>query len=67
MPYKIKNKGLTEDQKALLFGSVMVLMLCFCITTMLVSVEPFVLGTELNTNGQIEYLCLGRACENLFY
>ncbi len=25
---------------------------------------PIVLGTEMNTNGLVEYLCLGRGCED---
>jgi hypothetical protein len=25
---------------------------------------PIVLGTEMNTNGQVEYLCLGKGCES---
>ena len=25
----------------------------------------FILGSELNTNGQIEYLCLGRGCDHI--
>jgi hypothetical protein len=26
---------------------------------------PLVLGSELNTNGKVEYLCLGSACDTL--
>jgi hypothetical protein len=29
------------------------------------SMDSFVLGTELNTNGLVEYLCLGKGCEFL--
>jgi hypothetical protein len=28
------------------------------------SAGPVVLGTEMNANGTVEYLCLGRACED---
>ncbi len=27
--------------------------------------SPTILGTELNANGTVEYLCIGRGCENL--
>lgn len=27
--------------------------------------DPIVLGTEMNTNGMVEYLCLGKGCEDL--
>lgn len=27
---------------------------------------PIVVGTEMNTNGLVEYLCLGKGCENLY-
>ncbi len=29
------------------------------------SAGPIVLGTEMNTNGLVEYLCLGMGCETL--
>lgn len=28
------------------------------------SVDSVILGSELNANGEVEYLCLGRACED---
>lgn len=31
----------------------------------LAAAGPVVLGTELNTNGLVEYLCLGRGCDSL--
>lgn len=31
----------------------------------LLTAGPLVLGTELNTNGMVEYLCLGRGCDHL--
>ncbi|NCC22312.1 MAG: hypothetical protein EOM26_07600 [Alphaproteobacteria bacterium] len=27
---------------------------------------PIILGTELNTNGLVEYLCLGVGCEDIY-
>ncbi len=35
------------------------LILAFC------SVGPIVLGTEMNANGMVEYMCLGNGCENM--
>ena len=26
---------------------------------------PIILGTEMNTNGMVEYMCLGNGCENV--
>tara|TARA_B100001778_G_scaffold329540_1_gene330694 strand:+ start:4467 stop:4637 length:171 start_codon:yes stop_codon:yes gene_type:complete len=26
---------------------------------------PVILGSELNTNGKVEYLCLGSSCDSL--
>ncbi len=32
----------------------------------LATANTWVLGTEMNTNGLVEYLCLGRGCEELY-
>lgn len=37
----------------------------FCIVMAFASSGPIVVGTELNTNGVVEYLCLGKGCETL--
>ncbi len=60
------HRGMTDIQKATLFATVMVAVVCVSFLTAMSSADPFVLGTELNTNGQMEYLCLGRDCENIF-
>ena len=36
-----------------------------CLTVSVASADPFILRTEMNANGTVEYLCLGNACENL--
>mgnify|MGYP006429319967 CR=1 FL=1 len=50
--------------KATLFA-LSLLIICFiCMTVIVRESGPFVLGTELNGNGTIEYLCLGTGCED---
>jgi hypothetical protein len=39
--------------------------LVFLLGLSFVSTGPIVLGTEMNTNGLVEYLCLGLGCETL--
>ena len=34
--------------------------------TAFASSGPLILGSEMNTNGQVEYLCLGADCDNLY-
>jgi hypothetical protein len=54
-----------EEVKAALFA---VGLMCFLLVlvVMLFSAGPIILGTEMNTNGQVEYLCLGSGCESLY-
>ena len=53
-----------EAMKAAFFGVFIVLFLAGSLIAGLFS-GPIVLGTEMNTNGLVEYLCLGKGCENL--
>lgn len=47
------------------FGLFLVLLAAFAVITAILSVKgPLVLGTELNANGTVEYLCLGNGCQN---
>lgn len=55
-----------REQKALVFGLMMFCVLGLSILTAISSAGPLVLGTEKNTNGLVEYLCLGRDCETLY-
>ena len=50
---------------AYLFGVSLLVLLLFFLATALLYSGPMVLGTEINGNGSIEYLCLGRDCEDL--
>ena len=51
--------------QAMLFFLFIVFVFCFSLYEAFVSAGPVVLGTELNTNGLVEYLCLGKGCETL--
>lgn len=55
----------TEILKASLFFTGLIATLLVCITMAFASAPPIILGTEMNTNGVVEYLCLGNGCENL--
>lgn len=41
-------------------------MFTFFVVTAFASAGPLVLGSELNTNGLVEYLCLGTDCDRLW-
>lgn len=53
-----------EEIQAILFGAFLVILLVGCIAVSVASAKPLILGTELNSNGTVEYLCLGNGCEN---
>ncbi|HPF78997.1 MAG TPA: hypothetical protein PLF01_06850 [Alphaproteobacteria bacterium] len=65
MPHR-RSRRLNRDQKALMFGILMLGIFSLSIMSAISSTGPLVLGTEKNTNGLVEYLCLGRDCETLF-
>ncbi len=54
-----------ELLKAALFFIGLLITLIVCVTMAFASAPPIILGTEMNTNGVVEYLCLGNGCENL--
>ena len=54
-----------ETLKAVSF-SFSLLLFTFCLVILcLSSVDRVVLGTELNGDGSVEYLCLGSSCDGL--
>ena len=53
-----------QEFYACLFGMFLLTGFVVSISAAFLSAGPIVLGTELNTNGSVEYLCLGMACEN---
>lgn len=55
----------SEIKKAAFFFMFLMVALVFTLVTAFASSGPFVLGSEMNTNGMVEYLCLGSGCANL--
>ena len=53
------------EVKAMVFAVLLVSCLVLSIIMSMTSVQSLVLGTELNSDGTVEYLCLGTACENM--
>ncbi|OYW53084.1 MAG: hypothetical protein B7Y80_17835 [Hyphomicrobium sp. 32-62-53] len=54
-----------QTLKAAAFTSVLLLWMLVSVTLAVSSIDRFVVATEMNTNGLVEYLCLGADCENL--
>lgn len=63
MPMRYKRAA-DHMHKPILFGAVLLTLLCMSVYIMVANTGPIVLGTELNTNGHVEYLCLGSGCES---
>lgn len=51
---------------AVFFALFLTTFIILTITMAAFSTGPIVLGTEMNANGLVEYLCLGNGCENLY-
>lgn len=49
--------------KAALFAAAIIIFTVACVYISITSSGPIILGSEMNTNGQVEYLCLGRGRE----
>lgn len=56
-----------DVRNAVLFFIALVAMFLGSLYTAAASSGPIVLGTEMNTNGLVEYLCLGSGCEDRPY
>ena len=54
-----------ETIRASLFGAGLFACVVFSFIVAFNSMDSVILGTELNANGMVEYLCLGADCENL--
>lgn len=63
---KMSHDTLSERRKAACFGVTLVLIMMVSVVTIFMSSGPIVLGSEMNTNGMVEYLCLGTSCTDLF-
>lgn len=67
MPYvRHSSRYLSTDKKAALFGLFLISVLVISLTTAFSAAPTLVLGTERNTDGFIEYMCLGRGCESVY-
>ena len=65
---KFKNKMPSHARKelqAIMFSLVLFVTLFASIAMSFASAGPIILGTELNANGFVEYMCLGSGCESL--
>lgn len=61
-----KNRAHTRiEVQAAIFSFFIMAFLCVTIVTAFASAGPIVLGTEMNTNGMVEYMCLGNGCEGM--
>jgi|GEM_PF-3291950 len=56
-----------DDIKIYLFGVFLMALFIGGLAVALFSSGPIVLGSEMNTNGKVEYLCLGSGCEDARY
>lgn len=62
--YKYRSAN-RHDLKAFLFFLSLIAFMIGSIAMAFMSSGPIILGTELNTNGLVEYLCLGNGCDTL--
>lgn len=63
--YKYYRRRRAEEVKAILFAGMIALAIGMGLSVSVASADPFILGTEMNANGTVEYLCLGNGCEGL--
>lgn len=54
-----------EMYKALAFSGLLIAMLVISLSASIGQADRVILGTEMNTNGQVEYLCLFDGCDDL--
>lgn len=54
-----------EQLYAVSFGILLAISMISFFVFALLSVDTLVLGTEMNANGTVEYLCLGTGCETV--
>lgn len=52
-------------RKAVRFSLTMLAVGCLSLLTAALQTPAFILGSELNGDGSVEYLCLGGACDSL--
>ena len=60
------KRHMRTEHKAAIFGMFLLTVLLISFVTIALSSDPLILGTEMNTDGLVEYLCLGRGCETVY-
>lgn len=53
------------EVKAAVFGVALCALFFITVGLSIIMSGPIIMGSELNPNGTVEYLCLGSGCENL--
>lgn len=61
----VNNPQNIEIFQAALFFMGLMLSFISALIVIVFNAPPLIVGTELNTNGLVEYLCLGNGCEDL--
>lgn len=57
--------GRANRIKAIIFTISIALIFAYSTFTVYTQSGPLILGTEMNSNGQVEYMCIGRSCEDI--
>lgn len=60
-----QHKGKKSFYNAIGFFICIMAITLFCAVNAYKYSGPVIIGTEMNTNGTVEYMCLGNSCENL--
>jgi exosortase/archaeosortase len=59
------HKNNQDYIKSVLFFFCILFIILFCAISAYTASGPMVLGTELNADGSVEYMCFGNACHDL--
>lgn len=64
-PYNLISQANSDTFKGFAFAMFLFLAFTLSVFTATSSAGPVILGTELNTNGHVEYMCLGLGCDGM--
>lgn len=68
MPYTTIDQYLKRRRRQTIsitaFSSLLLAMIIAIFALIYLGSGPIILGTEMNSNGLVEYLCLGNGCED---
>jgi|GEM_PF-1287532 len=59
------HKNNQDYLKSVFFALCILSIIIFCILCTYSALGPLILGTELNADGSVEYMCLGNGCRDL--